>query len=65
MGLKIGKSIGSGLKHYDGNRERDNVLLKGQVSIGGDKDVEVRRREGEQLSILERRPPICRAVFTS
>src|SRR5262249_48593301 len=38
---------------------------KGQVSIDGDKYVEVCRREGEQLAILERRPPICRAVFTS
>ena len=45
---EIGELVGSRLEH--------NVLLKGQVSIDCYEYVELRRREGEQLPVLERRP---------
>ena len=32
-GPEIGEAVGSRPEHHDGDRERDNVLLKGQVSI--------------------------------
>jgi hypothetical protein len=32
-GPEIGEPVASRLEHNDGNRERDNVLLEGQVSI--------------------------------
>ena len=57
MEPEIGEPIASHLEHDDGSRERDNVLLKGQVPIRCYEHVELRWRESEQLSILERRPP--------
>ena len=55
-GSEISEAVGSRPKHDDGYGERDDVLLKGQVSIYCYEYVEPRRRECEQLSILERCP---------
>jgi hypothetical protein len=56
-GLEVGESVGLRLEHNDGNGERDNVLLRGQVSIHCYEQLELRCREDEQLAILERHPP--------
>ena len=53
----MSESVGFRLKDNDGYRKRDNVLLKGQVSIHCYEHVELRGRKGEQFSIFERRPP--------
>jgi len=55
-GSEIGESVGSRAEHHDGDRERDYVLLKEQVSIHCYEHVELSGSEGKQLSILERRP---------
>ena len=39
--LHISKPIGFPVQHYDGNRKRSQVLLKGQISINRDKHVEL------------------------
>src|SRR6202022_1863034 len=45
-GPEIGESVGSRLEHDDGNRERDNILLKGKVSIHCYEYVELRCGRG-------------------
>src|ERR1700737_771563 len=64
-GPEIGESVGSRLEHNDGNRERDNVLLKGEVSIycyESSNCADARTSNSPFLSVVH---PIWRAVFTS
>jgi hypothetical protein len=53
QGPQISKSVRPSSKHNDGDREAIQVLLKGEVSINGDKYDEVLRRQGQQRSILD------------
>ncbi len=53
---QICKTIGLGAQDRYRNIERDNVLLKGQVSICRDKHVEVLTSNLQQLAIFESGP---------
>jgi hypothetical protein len=44
------------VKHNDGDRERGEVLLKGEVSIDRNEHVELFFSKRQQLTILDRRP---------
>ena len=44
--------------------EMGQVLLEWQITINGDKDVKLLFSEGQQLVVLDSRPPICGTVFT-
>jgi len=54
---EVSKPVGLGLKHNNGQREAIEVLLKGQILIDSDEHIEVLRGKGQQLSVLDRRPP--------
>jgi hypothetical protein len=38
---QVGKPVRMSAKHHDGNRKAFHILLKGQISVDGDKDVEL------------------------
>jgi hypothetical protein len=54
---EIGKPVRFRLKYDDGNRDGNEILLKGQVSIYRDKRIEVFGGKCQQLAIRDGRPP--------
>ena len=53
---EIRQPIGPRLEHEDGDGERRQVLLKGQVAIDRDEDVELPCRRCQQGTVLEAGP---------
>jgi hypothetical protein len=56
QGLEICEPVGPGLKHDNGNRERDKVLLKGQIPIYRYEYIKFVRRQGKQFPVFDRSP---------
>jgi len=50
---EIGKPVRLCLKYDDGNRERNKVLLKSEVSIHRDEHIEVFRGQCQLLAVLD------------
>ena len=62
---QISKAIGLCPQHDDGNIVGVKVLLKGEVAVHRDEDVEVPRGERQQRAIGNTGPAIWLAVLTS
>ena len=62
---QIGKPIRLCVKHNDGDRERGEVLLKGEVSIDRNEHVELFLSKRQQLTILDGRPAHLMTVLAS
>ncbi len=56
QGLQVFESIGSCGKGYHRNRQGIEVLLKLQILVGGEKNVEMCRCTPKELAVLYSRP---------